>query len=265
VAGTPESVAGLSREALLGYRAGHYLPGQAVLGLAGQVCHAEAVALAQACLSEWRAAPPLTCEPARPNGQGPHLQVAFKEIELTHVNFSFSGLPRSHPDRFVLHLLNVILGEGMRSRLFQEVREQLGLAYEVDSYVNLLQDTGSVGVYAGVATDSVACAVEAILGQLDRLRQEPVPEDEMSTAKEFAKGRLALALEDSFALASWYARQELLGPELLGPDEVMARLDGVQSADIQRLAQSLFQEESLNLAVVGPCADDGPIRGALHF
>jgi predicted Zn-dependent peptidase len=151
----------------------------------------------------------------------------------------------------------------MRSRLFQEVRERMGLAYTVDSYVNQLQDTGSVGIYAGVATDSVHKALKAIMDQLERLRQEPVPEDEIHKAKQFAKGRLALGLEDPFAMASWYARQVLLDPQVLEPDSVAEAFEAVQPADIQRLAQALFHNEGLNLALVGPVRSARRFRQAL--
>jgi predicted Zn-dependent peptidase len=194
------------------------------------------------------------------------LHVEFKDTEQAHVSMSFAGLSRNHLDRYVLRLLNVILGEGMRSRLFQEVRERLGLAYSVDSYVSTLQDTGAVGVYAGVGAENVERAIQAILGQLDRLRQEPVPEGEMAKAMEFIRGRLALSLEDSFTVAAWYARQQLLGPETLAPEEVVARFEAIQATDIQRLAQMLFQEERLNLAIVGPFPENGNrFRQAMRF
>jgi predicted Zn-dependent peptidase len=253
-------VAKLSREALIQYHRTHYLPGETVLSLAGQVDHAEAMSLASLYLSEWQPGPTPSCQPAPPNGHGPRLRVEHREIEQAHVNFSFDGLARTHPDRFVLNLMNVILGEGMHSRLFQELRERQGLAYSVDSYVHLLRDTGSIGIYAGVAPESVDRAIQAILAELDRLRQDQVPTDELQKAKRFARGRLALALEDPFAMASWYARQELLGPQILEPNAVAARLEATEAHDIQRLAQVLFQESGLNLALVGPLGGEEKFR-----
>jgi predicted Zn-dependent peptidase len=191
--------------------------------------------------------------------------VQEKDTEQTHISFSFTGLHRGHPDREVLGLLNVILGGGMRARLFQQVRETLGLAYSIECYTDLFEDTGSVGIYAGVAPESAHLAIAAILGELDRLRQEAVSGDELQKAKDFSKGRLALALEEPFALASWYARQELLGPDVLDPAQVMARQDKVQAEDIQRLAQTLFQPERLSLAVVGPEHDDGKFHKTIRF
>jgi zinc protease len=98
------------------------------------------------------------------------------------------------------------------------------------------------------------------------MRQQPVPEDEMARAKEFVRGRMALSLEDSFSVAAWYARQELLGPEVLEPAEAIERMEAVQASDIRRLAQDIFREERLNLAAVGPFSKNGDrFRRAVHF
>jgi predicted Zn-dependent peptidase len=266
VAGTPKSVAGISRESLLAHVADYYRPQQTILAVAGRVGHDEVVAWAKANLAEWEPGPPVLWEPAPPNHHGPCVHVEYKDTEQAHLSFSFAGLSRSDPDRFVVRLLNVLLGEGMRSRLFQEVRERLGLAYTVASYASTLQDTGAVGIYAGVAADRVEETIQAILGQLDRLRQEPVPEDELETTLEFTRGRLALSLEDSFTTAAWYARQQLLGPEVLAPREAVTRFEAVQRADIQRLARTLYQEERLNLVIVGPFAQDTDrFHHTVHF
>jgi predicted Zn-dependent peptidase len=266
IAGTRQSVAGLSREALLTYMARHYRPGETILGMAGQVSHDEAVALAESYLAEWEPGPPTTFEPAPADQRGLQVHVEFKDTEQAHLAFSFAGLSRSHPDRFVLRLLNVLLGEGMRSRLFQQVRERLGLAYSVNSYISTLQDTGALGVYAGVGVQRAEETISAILAELDRLRQEPVPPDELEKAQEFVRGRLALSLEDSFTVAAWYVHQQLLGPEVLTPEDVVARFQETQATDIQRLAQTIFHKERLNLAVVGPLGENGNhLRQAIRF
>jgi predicted Zn-dependent peptidase len=255
VAGTRESVAGISRESLLTYLGDHYRPDHAVLGAAGRVKHDEVVAWAEMNLAGWEPGPSVSWEPAPTNHHGPCLRIEKRDIEQVHLTFSFASPSHNDPDRFVARLLSLILGEGMRSRLFQEVRERLGMAYTVESYVSALRDTGAMGVYAGVAAERIAEAVRAILGQLDRLRQELIPEEELEKTMEFARGRLALSLEDSSAMLAWYARQQLFGPEVLGPRQAMARYEAIKPVDIQRLAQTLFQEQRLNLAIVGP-----PIR-----
>jgi predicted Zn-dependent peptidase len=266
IAGTRQTVGAMSRDALLTFMAQYYRPNQTLLGLAGKLDHAQTVAWAESNLGDWAPGSPGPCEAAPPDHRGPRLHIERRETEQVHLSFSFSGLSRRCPERFALRLLNVILGEGMRSRLFQEVRERLGLAYSVESYVSALNDAGSFGIYAGVGTNHTEDAIRAILGELDRLRQEPIPEDELRKALEFVRGRLALLMEDSFSLAAWYSRQELLGPEVLSPEESVTRLEAVTATDVQQLAQTLFQEERLNLAIVGPLDQEGDrIRQTIRF
>ncbi len=257
VAGTRQSVAELSRDALLDFMACHYRSGRAILGVAGQVEHQQIVALAESSIGDWQAGPRVDWQPAPSGCPGPALDVKFRNTEQAQLSFSFAALSRGDPDRYALQLLNVVLGEGMQSRLFQKVREELGLAYSVGSFVTSLQDTGAMGFYAGVRPDRAQEAISAIVNELDRLRQEPVPERELAKAIEFVRGRLALSLEDSFAIGSWYAHQQLLGPEVLEPSEVVARFEAVLPGDIQRLAGMIFQMERLNLAVVGPFSENG--------
>jgi predicted Zn-dependent peptidase len=266
IAGSRQSVASLCREDLITYLEDHYRPTQTVLGVAGQVNHEDVAVWAEANLADWLPGSPMAFEPAPDNHNGPSLFVHARDTEQSHLCFSFGSLSRSDPDRFALRLLNMILGEGMRSRLFQQVRERLGLAYSVDSYVSTLQDTGSVGIYAGVAADRVAEAIEAILTELDRTKQELVTEEELRKAKDFLRGRLTLSMEDSFTVAAWYARQELLGSEILAPEDVLAHYDALEADDLQRMARTVFVPERLNLAVVGPHSEqDEQLRQAVRF
>ncbi len=259
VAGTQDSVALLGRDNLRAFQKAHYRPGNTILSLAGLVDHAEVVKMVEAHLGDWEPGPRMAYEPAPPNHihRAPRVQTAFRETDQAQLSFSFPGLSRDDPDSFSLRLLNIVLGEGMRSRLFQEIRERLGLAYSVGSYISNLQDSGSVGLFASVATDRVAPTLRAILDQIERLRQEPVPDAELQSARDFIKGRFALSLEDSFTLASWYARQTLLQRQVLSPKDTMDRLDATTPQDIQRLAQALLRPEYMNLAAVGRFSDNG--------
>jgi predicted Zn-dependent peptidase len=266
IAGTRASVMQLGRESLLTYMQHHYRPDQTILGVAGHVEHNQVVSWAEEHLSDWRSGTPVLWEAAPPDRGGPKLHIEFKDSEQAHLSFSLAGLSRTHPDRYALRLLNVILGQGMRSRLFQTVRERLGLAYSVESYISTLEDTGAIGIYAGVAAERAAEAILAIVGQLQRLRKQPVPRDELDKALEFMRGRLALSLEDSFAVAAWYARQHLQDIEILTPEESMARFEAVGPDDMQRVAQRLLREERLNLAIVGPFSENGDrFREAIRF
>jgi predicted Zn-dependent peptidase len=174
-------------------------------------------------------------------------------------------LPRGHPDRFNLRVLNTVLGEGMSSRLFLEIRENRALAYSVHSYIAALQDAGAAGIYAAVDPARVQPAITAMLGEWDRLRQEKVAADELTKAKEFLKGRLMLQMEDSFSVAAWFGQQELLGPDVLTLDEAIANIEAATAEDIQRLAQQLFLQERLNLAIVGPFKKEEGFRELLKL
>ncbi len=255
VAGTKESLSTLDREGLLAYQGRYYRPSNTVISVAGNIEHETVMGEMAAFLSDWATGEPPSFQPAEDNQTEMRLQVHPKETEQAHLCLSVPGIPRDHPDRFKLRMLNTVLGEGMSSRLFTEIREKRGLAYSVYSYLSAMHDTGAAGVYAGVDPRRTKDVIKAILGEWDRLRQERVPADELTKAKEFVKGRLLLQMEDSFSVAAWVGRQEALSPEVLTVDEVVEAIEAVTAADIQRVAQNLFQGERLNLAVVGPFED----------
>ncbi len=162
------------------------------------------------------------------------------------------GLRHDDPRFYTMVLLNAILGDGMSSRLFLVVREELGLAYDVGSGASNYHDTGTFLVSGGVDPAQTAPAMRAILQQLARLRDEPAPADELGRAKEYTKGRRALRLEDTASVAGWFGGQEILVREVLELDEVLSRIDAVTAEDIQQLARDLFREEWLRLAIIGP-------------
>jgi predicted Zn-dependent peptidase len=191
--------------------------------------------------------------------------VEDRPTELGHLCLAVPGLPRLHPDRFALGLLNTVLGEGMSSRLFLEVREAQGLAYAVDSSLNMFDEAGLLVVYAGVDSGRAPQAIRAVLAELDRLRQEPVPQAELSKAREYIKGRLVLGLEDSGAVSAWYGRQALLLDEMLTLDDVLVAYDTVTAEDVQRVAQVLFTGDGLHLAAVGPFGDGGELGALLSL
>jgi predicted Zn-dependent peptidase len=262
VAGTRQSVASLSREQLLDYLGQHYRPGGTVVSVAGNVTHQQVVETITQRLADWADGPLGGYLPAPADGAAPRWTVEDRPTEQGHVCLAVPGLPRAHPDRFALSLLNTILGEGMSSRLFLEIREAQGLAYAVDSSLSLLAETGVLVVYAGVDAERAPRAIRAVLNELDRLRQEPVPQAELNKAREYVKGRLVLGLEDSGAVAAWYGRQALLLKEMLNLDDVLAAYDALTAQDVQRLAQTLFSGEQLYMAAVGPFGD-GDKLGAL--
>lgn len=265
VTGTKESVSKIDRERMSRYLACHYQPANTVISVAGEIEHQEVVEELSSALESWLGKEREAYLPVEEAQCEPRLCLGYRETEQAHLALSLQGIPRSHPDRFNLQLLNTVLGQGMSSRLFLEVREKRGLAYSISSYVNHLHDTGSIGVSAGVDPRRIEAALEAILGELDRLRREPVPAEELKKVKEFMKGHLLLQMEDSFAVASWLGRQEILEDRVLTVDEVLAAIDGVTAGDIHRVASERFREEGLNLAVVGPFQEEERLKSLLRL
>ena len=188
-----------------------------------------------------------------------------RETEQAYLCLGGPAIARGDPDRYALRLANAILGDGMSSRLFLEVRERRGLAYDVQSYVNAFYDTGALVVTAGVEPEQVDPALEAVLSEVDKLRQSPVPETELRKVKEYVKGRTVLSLEDSASVASWYATQELLTPELLTPDEAIERIEAVSVEDVLRVSRRVFTPDWLNLAYIGPGLDEDDLRRRLRL
>ena len=176
----------------------------------------------------------------------------FKETEQYHVAMGSLGLPASSEDRFAMSALNNVLGGGMSSRLFQEVREKRGLAYAVYSYHHGYSDAGAVKMYVGSTTGNVEEAVEVIAGQLDRIREETVSEEELARTKEQLKSSTILAMESTAARMTRIGRSVITGSELLTPEEISARIDAVTAEDIGRLAKKHLKLENIYLAAVGP-------------
>ena len=176
----------------------------------------------------------------------------FKETEQYHVALGSLGLPAKSEDRFAMSALNNVLGGGMSSRLFQEVREKRGLAYAVYSYHQGYSDAGAVKMYVGSSTGNVEEAVKVIAEQLGRIREEPVNEEELQRTKEQLKSSTILALESTAARMTRIGRSVITGSELFTPEEIAARIDAVTADDIKRLANDHLRLENMYLSAVGP-------------
>jgi predicted Zn-dependent peptidase len=263
VAGTEESVKAITRQMALEYLCRQYVPNNMVVAVAGNVDPAQAQELVAAYWGDRPAGSPSPWYPVV-DGHGPRCAVRYKKTEQAHVCLAVRGLSIQHPDRHALALLSVILGEGMSSRLFLELRERRGLAYDVNSYVSNFLDTGAFSIYAGVDPTKAVEAVKAVLEEMARLR-DGVSEEELHKAKELSKGRLLLRLEDTRAVAGWLGGQELLLGRVYRVDEAVALLEAVTAADLRRVAADLLVTDQLYLALVGPFRSDRRFAPLLHL
>lgn len=265
VAGTSESVAGIARDEMLSYLAQHYHANNLVVSIAGYARAQEILPQLDAAFSKLRAVPGEQFLNFENTQSMARWHVRYKKTEQAQVAVTTWAFDRNHPDRFAVNLLNTILGDGMSSRLFQEIREKRGLAYTVASFGSALADCGIFGSYAAVEPKNAADTLRAILGEWARLAAEAVPEHELAKAKELIKGGLLLSMEDTHSIAGWYGRQEALRQPLWTVDEVTAQIDAVMVEDIQRVARAIFRNDWLNLAVVGPFRSDGKFVRALRI
>jgi predicted Zn-dependent peptidase len=263
VAGTVESVSATSREDMLNYLGRHYNTENLVISVAGFVKADEIVAKISEKLSPVNKGKPDTFLPFAPTQDSARWNVRYKKTEQAHVAVATWAYHREHPDRFVIGVLNTILGDGMSSRLFQEIREKRGLAYSVSSFGSSLDDCGYFGSYAAVDPKHAPVTLQAMLCEWGRLAAEPVPEHELAKAKELIKGGILLSMEDTHSIASWFGRQEAYRQEILTVDQVTALIDLVTVEDVQRVARDIFRNEWLNLSVVGPFKSDAKFAQGL--
>lgn len=265
VAGTRETVTNMTREAVEAYRVSHYVPDNLVVAVAGDVEHERVVEAVERLLGDWEPRPAPLWSPCLPPAAVPRVRLEQRKTEQTNFCLYTPGLSHKDPDYYALALLNAILGDGMASRLFLEVRERQGLAYDVSTSPVSFFDTGAFVVYAGVEPARTVAALKAILRELDAVRREEVPEAELARAKEYTKGRMALRLEDTHSVASWLGGQEALLDEVRELDEALERVDAVSRDDIYRLARALFVDDALRLAVIGPHKAAAQFERELHL
>ena len=265
VGGTPDTVAAIDQDTIREYMTRQYNPANAVVAVAGNIQHDEVVSLLQNATHDWKPQESLDWEPVSENGAtGPVVKIERRRSDQSHLCLALPGLSLDDPDRYALSLLNVMLGDGMSSRLFLNLREVQSLAYDVSSSISHFRDCGSMVIYCGVEPRKTNDAVRAVMRQLDGMREE-AEERELNKAREYALGRLLLRMEDSRAVASWMGSQQILQDQLCSVEEIVGRLNTVTPADISNLATRLFQQEHLRLAVVGPQGGQKTLTGLLKL
>jgi len=250
VLGTGATIEAMPRGAIAQYHGEHYLPGNMVLAVAGNVTHEAVLAGVEPRLPAGNGTrPPRRLGAATVPGE---LIVETRETEQVHVIVGMRALAALDPDRYALTVLNQALGGGMASRLFQEIREERGLAYSVYSYRAAFDDTGLLAVYAGTAPENVDQTLDLIDAELARLVRDSLPADEVASAKGHLIGSLAMSLETSASRMRRIGRAELVEGEVPTIDEIAARIDAVTAADVARVVERLLDGTPRTLAAVGP-------------
>jgi predicted Zn-dependent peptidase len=254
ILGRKETVQGATRETFLEYLDRWYTAQRMVIGIAGAIGDALDEKLLELLgdLPEGGGGAP---EPAGPTPNGARVKLHTKQSDQAHLCLGFRTHEINHPDRYVVDLLRVVLGGGMSSRLFTEVRERRGLAYYVLAMIQGYADTGSLYAQAGVDVKRVDEAVTTIVAELLNIAKEPVPPDELEKARAYSKGRFVLSLESPQGMNLFGLRREVIENVAPDPAEVLAGYEAVTAEDVQRVAQELITEDAIRLALIGPFDD----------
>ena len=264
VIGYKETVSSITRKQLLNHVARRYIPNNTVFSIAGDIQYEEAMTQIESLFDKWVAGRVLADYVTNDKQTEARLRVESRDIEQAHLCLALHGFSHSHPQRFTIGLLNTALGGGMSSRLFTEIRERRGLAYDIHSYAEHFLKSGTFAIYAGVDPNKIEIAVGAILKEISQIKQG-ITASELTRAKELSKGRLYLRLEDSHNVALWHGSQEILTQQILSIEDVISIVDAVTIDELKTVAEEILSESGLNLAVIGPIKEETPLRQLLTF
>jgi len=267
IIGTKETVSRITQKQMLDFVARNYTPERMVVVAAGKV---EAVAIESQVSAYYgqaaQSAAATTTTPIFKEFQKkPRVHLDTDDTKQTHICLGIKTFDRYDERHYTLDLLNTILGQGMSSRLFRKIREELGLAYYVGSANYELADTGLWLAKAGVDNKRVEQAIKAILGEFQRPTLESIDAKELRKAKEYIKGKTLLGVETSDALGGWFGFRELFGEDMISPEDYNQHIESVTASEIKSVAQDLLREDRLNLGVVGPFEDKSKFEKILKF
>lgn len=251
-AGFEETVAQIQRQQMLDYFNEYYRPNSLIISIAGSVDHEQVVEAAERLFNDWEPRNHTPYKESLPPRDVLPIALIKKETEQTNIALATLGMAYLSPDYYPFILINAILGDGMSSRLFQTIREEQGLAYDIGSYFNSYHETGNLVVSAGVDPSQAEPCILAIIGELTKLCETPVPADELDRIKAYVRGSMILGLEGTQQVASWLGGQECLRNGIIDINDAIARIDAVTAQDIQRIAQTCFAPEWRRLAIIGP-------------
>ena len=250
-AGTEETVRSFTRDDCLRHLAANYHPDGLVVSVAGDVDGDAALERITSALGSWGEGPRPSYRPAEPAPPGPRIRLVNRRTEQANLVVGARSASYLDVERYTVDVLNAVLGDGMSSRLFLELREERALAYDVHSFTIKHRDSGALAMYIGCEPGRAAQALQAAVAELVRLAEQPVGDAELTKVREYTKGRLLLQLEGTNALCNFLGQQELLTDEILLPATLVERVDAVTAADVMRTAANIL-DGGLCAAAIGP-------------
>jgi predicted Zn-dependent peptidase len=263
IAGTVETVEEMKREDFMQHIATWYVPKNIVLSVAGNTTQTEVLSAARKLFEGLGGAAPPSVPVARDGRPKQNVKVEARDIAQSNIGIALHAVSRRDPDRYPAMILNAVLGRGMSSRLFKEVRERRGLAYAIGSGLTRYMDTGVLSISAGVSAEHVAEATTVIKAELMKLVDERVGEEEMTKARDYTIGSFRLGLETSMALGQRAGEQLLMMGEIEPIEDVVAKIAAVTADDVQRVAKRIFRSDNMSMSLVGPGANEQELAKVL--
>lgn len=258
IIGSFDSVQEMKRKDLLSFQQRYYTSSNIIVSVAGNLNYSGLIKALKEKLSLLKKGTPNIFLKAKEEQKSPQSKIFYKDTEQTHLALGFHSFRRDHPLKHALGILHIILGANMSSRLFNQIREKKGLAYEIGTVVKRFQDTGSFIVHAGMDNKKVPEAIELILKELKKIKINFVSKDEFKRAKEFYLGQLMLALEDTLDHMIWIGESTASLGRAYTLSEIVSQVDRTTIEDVRQVAQDIFKEEKLNLALIGPLKNKHP-------
>ena len=263
IAGSIQSVENINQETIKAFLDDFYLPTNTVISIAGNVDHDKSIqSIDQLFLTHPFPGSQLKISPIENVQNSVKLDLEKRAIEQIHIHLGYPGVSITHPDRYALDLLNVILGDGMSSRLFQEIRERLGLVYDIESEITHLQDVGDLRITLAVDKNRYIDAIKAILTEVENLKTG-LKGSEVVRAKQILKGRMRLRMDDSQAVAAWNAHQDLFNKQIECESVIREYIDRNDIPKLQKAAFQYLDVSKLNIAIVGDIDSKEPILNAI--
>jgi len=251
IAGPKENIKNMKREDFVNYRKSHYVAGKTAVVIAGDIDANDTFNKVEKAFKNIASGKVIPKIKILEKQSKPEIKIKHKDTDQTHIVIGVRSFRASDKRMSTLRVLSTILGGGMSSRLFQKMREELGICYYVKSETDEFTNHGSLRISAGVDKTRLKEAVVGILGEIEKIRDEKVSEEELKKTKDYMIGNMYLGLESSDSLVGFYGFQEIMKEKIKTPKEVEKQIMKVTTKDIQKLAKDLFKNSSLNMAIVG--------------
>lgn len=256
VAGTKENVRGFKRVDFIDYRKNHYVASATTIVIAGDIETGDIFKKVEKAFAGMPSTKGASKKKVIEKQNEPRVKIKFKETDQTHLVIGVRSFDLYDKRAPALRLLSVVLGNGMSSRLFQKMREELGICYYVRCSADSLTDHGVFAISAGVDSTRVEEGIKGILAEMIRIRDEKVPEPELRKAKDYLIGNMYLGLESSDAQANFFGFQEIMREKIKTPKEIEKEIEKITAEDISKVAKGIIQNKKLNMAIVGKYEDE---------